>query len=296
MPAVKSVFNRTEKLTHDRLKSACDHWGADVHSKIRMADVLSLERIGVTSDLRRFVLQAHFDFVIADRDIPQFAVEFDGASHRKLEQIARDQKKNELCRLTEFPLLRINSNWLRPKYRQMDLLTWLTDAWFLEQSFVQAQEDGAVPWDEIFDPAFTMFTTKEPKRSWPMQLSLEGRNQIWRMYRAGRCADPIPSHVIGTDESDNIRAVAWMRISERLGVFVKTGMRNQLFTANVIQAIEEVATCELVERALGVIAGRERPVELTVIDRHLDRFRTECTTLEVACLGDGPKEISYPSK
>ena len=85
-----------------------------------------------------------------------FSVEFDSRFHREKVQEKRDDTKNWLCRRFGLPLLRINSNYLLRKYRNMDLLSWFVEIWFLEKGFYEAQEKGLVANDESFDP-FTIY-------------------------------------------------------------------------------------------------------------------------------------------
>ena len=120
---------------------------------MRLKDVLPIDGSGVSDADYHFSLQAHFDFVVVDKDTrPLFAVEFDGRHHNDPVQAARDTRKNSLCETFELGLLRSNSRYLDSKFRDMDLLTYFVEVWFMREAFDEAQRAGAVPYDEGFDP------------------------------------------------------------------------------------------------------------------------------------------------
>src|SRR5262245_23516917 len=109
--ALKKILNLHEEVSHKRLRKACEKYGASVYPKMRVADVLPIENSGISSDLYRFALQAHFDFLVTDNDhSPLFAVEFDGPRHRTGEQINRDERKKKLCEQFHSPFAPSGSN------------------------------------------------------------------------------------------------------------------------------------------------------------------------------------------
>jgi hypothetical protein len=153
MPGLKKILNSYEALTDERLQEVCTRNDARVFSKVRLADVFSIERSGISNEEYRFALQAHFDFLVTDtKSQPLFAVEYDGNLHATAEQQARDRVKDLLCERFGLPILRINSDYLWRHYRGMDLLTWFIEVWFAWQWYQEAQAAGEVPWDEVFSP------------------------------------------------------------------------------------------------------------------------------------------------
>src|SRR2546422_8174441 len=75
----KTLINYHEAVTRKILRAAAEKNAAQVFTKLRIADVLSIDRSGLDDDTYAFALKAHFDFVVADEnDLPLFAVEFDG--------------------------------------------------------------------------------------------------------------------------------------------------------------------------------------------------------------------------
>jgi len=124
------LLNYYEEVTYEALARVCESNGARVFPKVRVADVFTLENSGVPSGHFNYGLRSHFDFVVTDRDYqPQFSVKFDGPLHKSSEtQRQRDILKDELCEHFDHGLLRINSKYLTPSYRGLDLLTYFVDA------------------------------------------------------------------------------------------------------------------------------------------------------------------------
>ena len=186
---LKKILNRHEKVTHRRLRTVCEKWGAAVYPKVRLADVFPIEGSGLRASAFRFALQSHFDFLIADdKEMPFFAVEFDGDRHTTEPQRTRDRQKDDLCEHFSLPLLRIDSRYLLKKYRNMDLLSWFVEVWFLSRTFDEEQEKGRIPYDEVF-AAFSILSLPDRTESFPLWLSLDIRSEIERLCKAGRCAD-----------------------------------------------------------------------------------------------------------
>ena len=197
MPEFKRILNCQETTTHQRLQDACSRNDAEVFAKLRVADILRIENSGISDELFRFALQSHFDFLIGDSEKrPLFAVEFDGGGHAAPEQARRDGKKNELCERFEFPLLRINSEYLNRTYRKLDLLTWFVECWFANRAISDAQESGQVPPDEYLDPLSFIAIPGLPGR-FPLWLSAEPLIAIGKLAEAGKCVDGVPSFFIG---------------------------------------------------------------------------------------------------
>ena len=206
---MKKILNFHEEVTHLRLREVCDAHGAHVFAKMRVADVLPIEKSGIDDALFRYALQSHFDFLVADSEhTPLFAVEFDGPTHKDVTQQERDSRKDELCERFGLPLLRINSRYLNRKYRDMDMLTWFVHVWFAGKWFEEAQASGQVPHDEPFMPLAFVSLPGTEKR-YPLWLSAVVRGKIQKLFFAGKILDMVPSQVIGTDTSGNYHALAF---------------------------------------------------------------------------------------
>jgi hypothetical protein len=127
-----------EKVADELLGNVVERWhGARLNMKERVADVLTISGSGISDQEYGYALQAHIDFVICRydaeriRDIPQFAVEFDGSQHdTDPQQIERDQLKDAICEQLDFPLVRARAPALQ-RVGDKALLEWLAELWFV---------------------------------------------------------------------------------------------------------------------------------------------------------------------
>jgi len=254
---VKKIFNLHEEVTNSRLKEICDSIGAHVYPKVRIADVLNIEGSGISGEHFRFALQSHFDFVVCDSEqIPQFAVEFDGPSHKKNAQRKRDAMKDFLCEKLSFPILRINSNHLKKSYKSYSLLGWLVEHWFLGKAFYEAQEKGLIPWDEPYDPMM-IFSMSGSQLKWPMWLSSELRIKIKKLHEQGKIRDWIIPHWIGVDQRGDYHGLSWIKINSSEAVLVETGMRKQRFPVSECELLIEILAFLIFDRLEAVLSGKE---------------------------------------
>lgn len=271
----KRILNTQEEITHSLIQKSCKDFDAHVFPKIRMADILKIEGSGISNDLYSFALQAHFDFIITDKNLmPLFAVEFDGPTHRNTSQQIRDQKKNILCEYLNLPILRINANYLADKYRGMDILSWLIEVWFIQKIFLEAQENGEIPPDEPFIAGNWNIIGKG-SGTFPLWLSLDCREQIRNLSDAGKIKDPTPSCYVGNDKEDNQHAFAYIQLNEKVGLFSRTGMRRQNFEIPLYELLEDIAILELSSKLEKYFKGNETPIENTVINKMIRQFRNE---------------------
>jgi hypothetical protein len=278
---LKKIMNLPEKVTHSRLKIVCKDYGASVCPKIRLADVFPIKGSGISNNEYRFALQAHFDFLITDNNFrPLFAVEFDGFSHHDESQKQKDEIKNRLCDLFGLPLLRINSNHLYRKYRNMDLLSWFVEVWFLAEGFYETQQKGGIPYDEPFDPFHLNLSDKEI--TFPLSLSIEILPKIEVISKTGNCKDLRPSSFIGIDAQDNYRGIAYIRINDNMGVYVESGLRNQNFLYKALLAgdlelilsdlLTEILINELWDKLLAVVKSKKSGTLLNEIYESYKKF------------------------
>ena len=269
--------NESERLTDERLRLVCEEYGARVCPKVRVADILNVKKDSLAPELFSYALMAHFDFVIYDpQDLhsPLFAVEFDGESHSRPTQIARDKKKNQLCELSQFPLLRINSNFLSKSYRHKDILTYLVERYFLEKSFEEAQEQGLIPEEEGFDPTFLM-VTQGGKTKFPLWLSKEILTEYQELCKAKIIRDHIPSSMIARDMDGNLRAIGWTLIRDGYGIVANTGMKAQLFDYGLTDAIEEIIIFETHASLKKCLEKKSAGVSLAVINKSITHFERQ---------------------
>ncbi|MFZ2754130.1 MAG: DUF2726 domain-containing protein, partial [Lysobacteraceae bacterium] len=227
------LLNHYEEITYGALTRVCESNGARVFPKVRVADVFPLQNSGIPPAHFTYGLRSHFDFLVTDHDYqPQFSVEFDGPLHKTSAiQRQRDALKDDLCERFNHALLRVNSKYLKPNYRGLDLITYFVDAWFLEKAFDEAQRNGAVPYDEDFDIAFIYSNGDPGAKKWPYWISLDIQLSIQQLHKAGHVGQMAPSHQVGIDSQGNYRCLTWLVMDVKTVVVVTTGMRAQRFHA-----------------------------------------------------------------
>ena len=188
---LKNIFNDQEEKTHRILRPVCENHGATVYPKVGVADVLPIEKSGISDDDYEFCLKAHFDFVAYDQEgNPLFAVEFDGSQHQNNpRQKSRDARKNRLCERFGLPLLRVGDNHVVER-EGVAFLEYMIGLHFGEEAVQAAVEEGLLDPDEEYFPG-TEFpgTTKLCKElhkrgifapAWLLLQSEEERkNQLW---------------------------------------------------------------------------------------------------------------------
>ena len=279
MPQVKKIVNVPEAGTRKRLTAVCGQYGAAVHTKMRVADVLPIEQSGIDATLFGFALRSHFDFVITDDDTPIFAVEFDGPTHQTEKQRARDDQKLSLCKRFGFPILRITERYLHSINTNYDLLSWCLEYWFLQREIDKAQTSGNIPPDEYLDPMLFLALRGKTGR-FPMWISADPKIKIQRLRQAGRCRDGAPSYWIGADDRDNYHALMWLSIDETQWVLVKTAARNQSFPVDLSELITEILSFDVLRALEDVLNGKAQAITADdlngVVKDYAARFRMMC--------------------
>ena len=273
MANLKKILNLHEETTHLRLKEVCEKHGANIYSKVRLADVLPIEGSGISDAEYKFALQAHYDFVVTNEaHTPLFAVEFDGPLHSNEKQQARDNTKNELCKKFALPILRINSNYLKKAYRGMDLLSWFVEVWFAWGWFEEAQASGEVPADEIFMPQM-MINIPGYDNQFPLWLSAPIRNKIQKLCFSGKITDMVPSHIIGRSDDGTYRAISYIRVNKEQGIIVDTVMRSQDFPVPQVDALDELVTFQLYEKLIETLETGLGLISLEEIASNIEEFK-----------------------
>ncbi|WP_127568885.1 DUF2726 domain-containing protein [Glycocaulis alkaliphilus] len=142
----KRLSNDSEFRVDARLTTALDQFEATIFRKPRVADVIDINGLS-SSDLRRYALMAHFDFVIGDAEHrPLFAIEYDGAGHGT----QNDEKKNTIATTANLALFRISPPLENSRTQTMGFLEYLINIWFFGTKFLEMQSSGQIPRDEPF--------------------------------------------------------------------------------------------------------------------------------------------------
>ncbi len=253
---MKKLLNYSEDKTFKELLQVADRSALSVFAKVRVADVLPIEKSGIENAAYKYALMAHFDFTIATPDhVPIFAVEFDGPSHKDAEQKARDILKDELCRRFAFPILRINSNHLSHVYNNRTLLAWIIEVYLQQEAFGEAQEAGYVPWDEPFDPFFIVGSVSDRREIFPFWISRKSRLRMQSLYEAGHLRDFGSSGLIWNETKGVMRGLEYIRVTETHGLSVESGMREQQFPIVLSDLLDELLTIFMMEKIDRYLAG-----------------------------------------
>lgn len=272
----KILVNQYEEKTFEVLVRLADGEQAHVFSKLSLKEVLPFESANLSKELRDFCWKGHFDFVVTDsKYTPLFAVEFDGWQHRTEEQMVRDRKKDELCRIFSLPLLRINSRYLKPSYRGTDLLSWFAECFFTNRAFTEAEEKGWVSPEDGFSP-MTVLSIGD-RGDWPLDLSHEVRESFRRLHAEGKIFDEQPSFMVGHDDSGTYRAFAFLSITKDTGVFAKTAMRAQQFEIGQADALEILIFFEIQEELKKVLEGKASPEPISKL---MERMEAAARTIK----------------
>ncbi|WP_188407587.1 DUF2726 domain-containing protein [Agarivorans gilvus] len=224
------LLNKYEEVTYDRLTRVCEE-RAKVFTKVRLADIFSINNSGISRDEFSYCLKAHFDFVIVDEDYqPIFAVEYDGIQHKtEVRQVKNDLLKNNLCKKFELPILRANFNYVSKKFKGLDLLTYFIECWFLYEDFQVAQSQGVISCYEDFDPCSFITGGSNTGQKFPYWISLDSQLAIQQFYKLGKIRQQVPSDWVGIDEKGNYRCITWLEVSEDEVIYLITGMQKQNF-------------------------------------------------------------------
>lgn len=284
----KKILNKAEKLTKDRLEELCSRDEVNIHPKLGLSDVFTIEKSGISDREYSYALKAHFDFTISDKEYnPLFSVEYDGPYHESDEkQKQNDKLKNKLCDHFNHPLLCINSNYLSKKYRQLDLLKYFIDAWFQGEAFYKAKEAGTVPPDEPF-----MLTSviSDGNNMWPYLLSLDAQQVFRKNYEAGKILMPATSFWVGCDEEGNYHCITWIEVKKEQYLFVTTGMQKQYFPyVYSSDLLNMIAKVELAKKLNGYFSDNVQLVAKQHLERKVSTYQDQ---LKLATMGGLGSEI-----
>ena len=258
------LVNIGESETDAVLREVAAKLGVRVVMKPRMADVLNIDRSGLSNDEYRYALQAHLDFVVCSDDTEaraHFAVEFDGPYHASDEAAKRrDAMKDAICERLGLPLLRIDADFLRT-VKGFRIVAWLIELWYLAEAFYEAQENGSIPWDEPFIPYSVVTQDDSGMLTFSYDLASEATRTIFTARREGRCCQSFPDHFFrsgdGFGEAHAVLALpgdrwltSYVRVRDFRFASVSPGeLASDLAVVDIATKVEEF------ERGVGVQLG-----------------------------------------
>ncbi len=270
---LKKLLNLPESVTDTRLRDVCRDFDAHVFAKVRVADVLKIERSGIPDHLYKYSLQAHFDFVGSDSEyIPLFAVEFDGPRHSEPDSKKRDKMKNEICERLDFSLLRINRKYLDNEFSNWDLLRWFCTVFFVKKDWDRSVQSGEISYeDSIFDPMFVSVKTRSGWRS--LELERTALGLFGELFRAGQIPSHITNCITASDGNRCYRALAWIATEEERGVIVETAMQYHRLGDWVQFAIRGIVLYLLALRVQAVLKGEAQTHQCSTLEAKAAEFR-----------------------
>jgi hypothetical protein len=244
------LVNEGEFKTDEALREAAAALGYGVHAKVRVADALSIDRSGLTDDQYGYALRSHFDWLVTDLEttVPEFAVEFDGESHDDARVKHRDGLKDAICERLGLPVLRVDRSGLRPTIRRT-VIWYLVESWSIWCAFTNAQDDGIIPVDEIFEPWMVIDAVDERGNIRWRDMAAPTRVFAQRLWESGALMDPGPSsvHRVGhQDDPDHAEAYAWVNTTDGHVVVGHARIRAYSFPAVLdFDLAEDLAHLEL---------------------------------------------------
>ena len=253
-----------EAVTKRILDVAAGRNSASVYAKMRIADVLDVNKSGISDEMYSYSLKAHFDFVVADEtEMPMFAVEYDGPTHLDEAAIKRDLMKNELCERLGLPLARVRDEHIFKQARGIDYLTWLAEAYFIHDALLRAQAAGDFPADEPPDPMLAFSIPSVPGR-FPLFVSAPARISLRKLYAARHQTEAIPMVLCGDDRAGRSTALLLIQLADGSLVTSQASIYLRWFGIAPSEAAEEIAIVNLealvrahVEKARAGTAARE---------------------------------------
>lgn len=143
---LRKFRNISEDRMQRQMRAAVERHGAELHEKVRIADVIDIDHLDVR-ELGTYALQAHFDFVLIDEHQKAVAAfEFDGPGHDS----SKNGKKDAICQQANLPLLRVYDFKQVREINPITLARYLVELVFHARVFLQMQRDGSIAHDEPF--------------------------------------------------------------------------------------------------------------------------------------------------
>jgi hypothetical protein len=263
-----------------------DRWpGARLCLKPRVADVLAIDGSGITAEQYSYALKAHFDFIVCRhdaqtlRDMPQFAVEFDGPQHQTdPRQIERDHHKDAICAQLGLPLVRARE----PALKQIGdraLLEWLAELWFVYHDLYAALSSADEDRDPFDDEDGRLLGRFSYARIWQHlygggdvdRLGLDGPYDPFAVLRRefqrfvhGRKVVGMWEAYVGEDPRGTAHGAILLDLGE--GRYLvgegRCQLRHFISAPLLAQTIAlDLALVQMVERARAFAAGRLAPIQ-----------------------------------
>jgi hypothetical protein len=172
---MKPLLTQGESSVLEVAKAVCDVTETKPFAKVRIADTVRIEGSGISDELYRYALSAHFDVLIAKDNKAFLAIEFDGGGHDP----KNDAKKAVLCDRFGIPMVRVTEKHLSAKQFEDTAVGFFIWHLFCVDAFLD--ECGSDPY-EPYDPAW-FISLPGKTRNWPFAYAEHWRGKLERPFK-----------------------------------------------------------------------------------------------------------------
>lgn len=107
------IFSRNEYACYKNLKIIADKYNLEIFAKVRMADIVSVDRYQTYEFQKYFnkIKSKHIDFVLLDNKYmqPKLLIELDDNSHNRPDRIDRDAFVDSVFQKCNLPIIHIKN-------------------------------------------------------------------------------------------------------------------------------------------------------------------------------------------
>jgi hypothetical protein len=293
---LKPLLNQGEGAVLDIAGVVCDATGTRAFAKVRIADAVHIESSGISNDLYRYALSAHFDVLISKDNKAFQPNEFAGAGHHP----KHDSKKAALCDRFGVPMVRVKQNHLDTKLFEDTAVAFFIWQLFCVDAFLD--EYGSDPY-EPYDPAWFVSVAGKG-RNWPFAYADRWIGRLKRpfmeslgkfdatvrgfyehgllqfgtiicTYHKGLEYRSIHAQLVGTDSAVSGEA--------QLGLEVcgLDGRRLELF-GEIASFVEGIAAEQMYRRGMAFLEGKAKIVSPEDLRSRVKEWETQGFTLRRA--------------
>jgi len=97
------------------------------------------------------------------------------------------------------------------------------------------------------------------------------RIKVQKLAETGRVANGAMSHWIGTDKNNNYHGIAWVKVSDEVGVIAEAAMRKQQFPVFESELLSEILCFQAYEQLERVLKGESQGIEYKAVIRFPSR-------------------------
>lgn len=269
------LVNTYEKDTYNHLLKCEEKYKIKINTKVGVSDVFTINTFTTPTDLYKYALMAHFDFVITDTDFnPLFAVEFDEIGHfDDPEIIDRDKKKRKLCELFKFSLLRITQEYYNKSHGGLTILEYIIGYWLCDRDIQEAYKNGEISPDEYIDPSMILEMPGH-KENMPFWIAKEERIALAKYHNNGVILERLPSIILCKDAENNYKMFGCIKVNSTFGFMAENYLLSQYFRINISELLDDLLTITIKQLIDQALAGKMKLQSIDVIIKRAKEFWT----------------------